>query len=426
MSLHKKFPITSWAVENKTTVYVLTFLILIIGAISYVRLPKEQFPDVVIPTVLVTTINAGTSPVDVENIITRPIEKQLKSVADVKRITSNSIQDASIITVEFTTDVTPTLAKRRVSDAVDRAKSDLPNDLTQEPNVQEIDFSEFPIMFVNIAGDVGLDNLKIYADELQDRIEGLKEIRRVDLIGALDKEIRVDIDPFKMQSLGISFFDVTSAIDEENVNISGGDLVVDGVRRNIQLSSEFANVDQIKNVVVKGSRGNTVYLRDIANVFETSQEQQSFARLDGKPVITLSVLKKAGENLIDASDQISEIVATYQKDRLPENVTAVITNDMSTATRINIADLINTIILGFILVTLVLHGCPECTLCWIGDPLIVVSSLHGPAWLGLHVQHRCDVLLLACVGNRSGRRHRGDREYTPTPYEGRHRHQDRR
>jgi multidrug efflux pump len=354
MSLHKKFPITSWAVENKTTVYVLTFLILIIGAISYVRLPKEQFPDVVIPTVLVTTINAGTSPVDVENIITRPIEKQLKSVADVKRITSNSIQDASIITVEFTTDVTPTLAKRRVSDAVDRAKSDLPNDLTQEPNVQEIDFSEFPIMFVNIAGDVGLDNLKIYADELQDRIEGLKEIRRVDLIGALDKEIRVDIDPFKMQSLGISFFDVTSAIDEENVNISGGDLVVDGVRRNIQLSSEFANVDQIKNVVVKGSRGNTVYLRDIANVFETSQEQQSFARLDGKPVITLSVLKKAGENLIDASDQISEIVATYQKDRLPENVTAVITNDMSTATRINIADLINTIILGFILVTLVL------------------------------------------------------------------------
>lgn len=354
MSEHKSFPITAWAVENRTTIYVLTAIIFIIGYASYVRLPKEQFPDVVVPTILVTTINAGTSPVDVENLITRQIEKQIKSVADVKKVTSQSIQDASIITVEFTTDITPTLAKQRVSDAVDRAKADLPNDLTKGPDVAEIDFSEFPIMFVNIAGNVGIDNLKKYADGLQDKIEALKEIRRVDIIGSLDKEVRVDVDPFRMQALGVSFDDLTRAISSENVNISGGDYVVGGVRRNVQVTGEFQAANEVEGVVVKGARGNTVYVRDIASVRETNQEQQSFARLDGQTVVTLSVLKKAGENLIDASDQIQEIVEEYSKAKLPPNVTAVVTNDMSIATRTSIADLVNSIIIGFILVTLLL------------------------------------------------------------------------
>jgi len=354
MSHHKEFPITAWAVENKTTIYVLTAIILLMGAIVYSRLPKEQFPDIVVPTILVTTINAGTSPVDIENLVTRQIEKQIKSVSDVKKVTSQSIQDASIIVVEFQTNITPTEAKQRITDAVDRAKTDLPTDLTKGPDVAEIDFSEFPIMFVNIAGEVGLDNLKKYADELQDRIESLKEVRRVDIIGSLEKEVRVDLDPNLMQTLSVSFEDVSRAIGSENVNISGGELLNSGVRRNVQVSGEFHTAEAVKNIIVKSGRGNTVYVRDIANVRETNKEQQSYARLDGKPVVTLSVLKKAGENLIDASDKIQEIVSTYQSERLPKSVSAVITNDMSNATRTNIADLVNSIIIGFILVTMVL------------------------------------------------------------------------
>jgi len=354
MNHHKSFGLTAWAVENRVTVYVLTAVITIIGLMTYVRLPKEQFPDIVVPTVLVTTINAGTSPVDVENLITRQIEKQIKSVADVKKVTSQSIQDASIVVVEFTTDITPTVAKQRVSDAIDRAKTDLPTNLTKGPDVAEIDFSEFPILFVNIAGDVGLDNLKRYADDLQDRIESLGEVRRVDIIGALEREVRVDVDPYKMQSLGVSFDDISRAIGAENVNISGGDIVAGGVRRSLQVSGEFRAAEQIANIVVRGGRGNSVYLRDIAVVIETAKEQQSFARLDGTPVITLSVLKKAGENLIDASDKIQSIVQQYREEKLPSNVRLVLTNDTSDATRTNISDLVNSIILGFILVTIVL------------------------------------------------------------------------
>lgn len=354
MQHHKKFPITSWAVENKVTVYVITAIICILGVLTYNALPKEQFPDIVVPTILVVTINAGTSPTDVENLITRPLEKQIKAVADVKKVTSTSIQDVSIITVEFTTGIEPTVGKQRVSDAVDRGRSDLPTQLTKEPEVREIDFSEFPIMNINIAGNVGLDVLKKYADDLQDRIESLKEIRRADIIGALEKEIRVDVDPYRLQSTGLSFDDVSRAIGSENVNISGGEVLTEGVRRNLQVSGEFTDVEQIKDVVVRGSRGNTAYVRDIAEVRETNKEQQSYARLDGKEVVTLAVLKKAGENLINASDQIQVIVDEYRKTKLPSNVTVVITNDQSTATRINLSDLINTIIIGFILVTIVL------------------------------------------------------------------------
>ncbi|HLP28609.1 MAG TPA: efflux RND transporter permease subunit [Candidatus Didemnitutus sp.] len=354
MQHHKKFPITSWAVENRTTIYVLTIILSILGVFSYMNLPKEQFPDIVVPTILVTTINAGTSPVDVENLISRPLEKQIKSIADVKKVTSTSIQDASIVVVEFTTGIDPVIGKQRVNDAVDRARSDLPTQLTKEPQVQEVDFSEFPIMNVNISGNVGLDVLKQYADDLQDKFESLKEIRRADIIGSLEKEVRVDIDPYRLQAAGISFDDVSRAIQYENVNISGGEVLNDGVRRNLQVSGEFKDVSQIENVIVKGSRGNTVYVRDIATVVETNKEQQSFARLDGKDVVTLAILKKAGENLINASDQIQHIVKEYSATKLPKNVSITITNDQSTATRINLADLINTIIIGFILVTIVL------------------------------------------------------------------------
>lgn len=354
MQHHKKFPLTSWAVENKTTVYVITAIICILGVLTYIQLPKEQFPDIVVPTILVATINAGTSATDVENLITRPLEKQIKAVADVKKVTSSSIQDASIITVEFATGIDPTVGKQRISDAVDRARTELPTQLTKEPEVREIDFSEFPIMNINIAGNVGLDVLKNYADDLQDRIESLKEIRRVDIIGALEKEVRVDIDPYRLQATGLSFDDVSRAIGSENVNISGGEVLTDGVRRNLQVSGEFTDVEQIKDVVVRGSRGNTAYVRDIADVRETNKEQLSYARLNGKEVVTLAVLKKAGENLINASDMIQVIVDEYRATKLPENVTVVVTNDQSTATRINLADLINTIIIGFILVTIVL------------------------------------------------------------------------
>nr|MDQ3073906.1 efflux RND transporter permease subunit [Bacteroidota bacterium] len=182
----KEFGPTSWAINNRTTVYIITIIITLFGIFTYNRLQKEKFPDIVIPTIMVQTINAGTSPSDMENLVTRPIEKELKATSGVKKITSTSVQDFSLVSVEFNTDVAVPEAKLRVKDAVDKARPELPTDLTVEPNVLEINFSEFPIMNVNLSGKIDIDRLKDYAEKLQDRIEGLKEITRADLIGALD------------------------------------------------------------------------------------------------------------------------------------------------------------------------------------------------------------------------------------------------
>ncbi len=235
----KEFFGTSWAIDNKTSIYVLMVIISLFGIINYNTIPKEQFPELVIPTMMVNTIYPGTSPADMENLITRPIEKNIKSINGVKKVTSNSIQDFSMIVVEFNTDVDVQYAKQKVKDAVDKSKNDLPTDLQKEPSVMEIDFSEIPIMYINMSGDYELDKLKKYADDMKDAIEGLKEITRVDIVGALDREIQVNLDMYKMQAASLSLSDIDRAIAAENLTISGGSIKMQGTERSIRVVGEF-------------------------------------------------------------------------------------------------------------------------------------------------------------------------------------------
>lgn len=351
---HKEFKPTSWAIDNKTTIYIITFIVTIAGFMIYGKLPKEQFPDIVIPQFVVATIYPGTSPEDMENLITKPIEKQLKSVSGIKKIKSQSIADFSMVTVEFNTGVAVAVAKQKVQDAVDKSKSDLPNDMDNDPTVQEVDFSEFPIMNINVSGNYSLDKLKKFAEMFQDEIEAMPEITRVDIIGALNREIQVNVDVYRMQAAGFSFRDIEGAIASENVNISGGELNVDDVRRTLRVTGEFKDMESIRNIVVRSATGTSVLLRDIADVEDSYAERQDFARLDGKSVITMNVIKRAGTNLIAASDKIQEISERLQKTKLPAGVNVTLTGDQSEKTRVQLNDLINSVILGFIFVVLVL------------------------------------------------------------------------
>lgn len=350
----KEFFGTSWAIDNKTSIYVLAIIISIFGIISYNTIPKEQFPELVIPTIIVNTVYPGTSPTDMENLVTRPIEKNLKSINGVKKITSNSIQDFSTIVVEFNTDVEVADAKQKVKDAVDKSKSDLPNDLPQDPSVMEVDFSEIPIMYINLSGDYELDKIKKYADMLQDEIESFKEITRVDIVGALEREIQVNVDMFKLQAAGATLSDISRAVSSENVTISGGTMEMNGTRRSIRVTGEFKNLEVIKNIVITTSSGALVYLKDIAEIKDDFKEKESYASLNRKNVITLNVIKKSGENLLEASDKIKQVIEKYKKEKFPTKLNIVITGDMSVYTRTTLADLNNTIIIGFILVTIVL------------------------------------------------------------------------
>ena len=352
--LEKEFKPTSWAIDNKVSIYVATAIICLAGMMTYVSLPKENFPEVVFPQIFVSTIYPGASPSDIENLISKEIEKEVKSISGVKKIKSNSVQSFSNVIIEFETDIDVDKAKQEVSDAVDRAKPNLPSDLKDDPQVIEIDISAAPIMNVNLSGDFDLQTLKRYAEQMQDAIEGIREIRRVDIVGALTREIQINVDMFKLASAGVSLDDISQAVAGENVIIPGGQLSMDGMKRSLTVNGEFTSADQLADIVVGSTKGGKVYLKDIAQVIDSHKEQESFARLDKKNVITLNVIKRSGENLILASDQINEIVKNFKANILPPGTDITITADQSDNTRTTLHDLINTIIIGFVLVTIIL------------------------------------------------------------------------
>ena len=352
----KEFKPSSWAIDNKTTVFIITIMLTVMGISTYNALPKELYPDITMPTVYVATIYPGSSPADMENLITKELEKEIGSISGINKIISNSVQDFSSIQVEFVSGTDIDEANQKVKDAVDKAKPNLPGDLdpTFGPNVQKVEFSDFPILQVNVSGDYDLATIKKYAEKIQDEIEELPEVSKVDIIGAPEREIQINIDMYKMQAAMLTMYDVYAAISNENRIVSGGTIKVEDMRRSITVSGEFDNVDQIKNLTVNNANSYPIYLKDIAEVKDDFKEQESFARLDGKNVITLNVIKKSGENLIEASDNINALLVELEKKEIPTDVDVTVTGDTSTLTRTQVADLINTIIIGFILVTIVL------------------------------------------------------------------------
>ncbi len=350
---YKEFKPTSWAIDNKVSIFILSIIITLAGLQVYNTIPKEQFPEIVIPTIYVSTVYPGTSPADMENLVTKPIEKEIKGISGIKKLTSNSLQDFSNVIVEFGTEVNVDEAKQKVKDAVDKARSELPTDLPQEPVVLEIDLSEIPIMYVNISGNFDLARLKQYADNIKDRIEDIKSINRVDLVGALEREVQVDVDMYRMQAAQITMDDIERSIKYENMTISGGNVNTGPMKRAIRVVGEFARVNELENLIITSLPGTPVYLKDIAVITDGFKEKESFARLNGENVITLNVIKRSGENLIATADDI-RLLIDQEKEKLPKDLKVTITGDQSTFTRTTVHDLVNTIIIGFVLVTLVL------------------------------------------------------------------------
>ena len=352
----KQFGPTTWSIKNKTSIYLLILFVSMMGVYQFVTLPKEQFPDIVIPTIYVQTVYVGNSPRDMENLVTQPIEKQIKSItgAKINKTTSTSVQDFSAIVVEFDTDVATDEALQKVKDAVDKAKTDLPTDLTEEPMVMEVSFSEQPIMYVNLSGDYDVVRLKKYADDLKDRLEELPQLNRVDLVGAPEREFQINVDPLRMQAADVTYDDIARTVQYENMDISGGQLEVGNMKRNLQLKGQFKTAYDLENVVIRTTHGAPIYLKDIATVKDTVKEKESYARLDGKNVITLNIIKRAGENLIETSDDVRRVLDEMKATQFPKDLKTVITGDQSISTRTSFNELVNSIVIGFVLVLIIL------------------------------------------------------------------------
>ena len=351
----RTFWLSNWALKNKITVYLILVVIVGFGLYSYISLPKELFPEISFPTVMVQTIYPGNPPVDIENLITRPLEKEIESIKGIKKMTSLSSQDASSIFVEFQPDVDIKKALQDVKDAVDKAKSDLPDDLREDPATTDIDLSEFPVININLSGDFNINELKSYADELKDEIETIYEVSKVNITGITDREVRVNLDPFKMSALKVSYTDVENAIKRENVSMSGGDIKMGKINRTVRLVGEFTDPMEIENIIVKSEKGNIIYMHDIGNVEYGFAERDSYARLNHQPVVSLQVVKKSGENLLSTISQVNDILKKAHEDNvIPEKLVVTITNDQSEVVKLQLSNLENSIIMGMIFVIIIL------------------------------------------------------------------------
>lgn len=350
----KEFSLTTFALSNQVMVLFLTVLIAIAGIMTYQSLPKDSYPEIKQPIVYIGTPYPGNSPVDMENLVTRAIEKELNGISEIDNIKSTSVQDYSTIIVEFDPDMEIEEALTKVKDAVDRAKPELPDDLPQDPSVFEMNFSEFPIMNINLSGNYTLEELKNFGEYLEDEIEKVSEISKVDIRGIDDKEVKIKVNPYELEARKLNFSDVESAIQAENVTLSGGNILDDGLRRTIRVVGEFERPEQLNDIVVKNEKGNIVYLRDIAKVEFDYEDKESYARLRKDPVVMVDVIKRSGENLLNATEKITTILNRAKEEVFPKDLRVTITNDQSSFTKEMVSSLENNIISGVIVVVIVL------------------------------------------------------------------------
>lgn len=350
----REFFLTTLSVDNATVIFIISLMVVIFGVQSYNDMPKEQFPEISFPTVYINTPYFGNSAVDIENLVTRPLEQEIGTITGLEEMTSTSIQDFSIIVAEFNTDYDIDQAVRKIKDAVDRAESELPDDMTDEPQVMDVNLSEIPIMTINLSGNYDKDQLKDFAEYLEEELENISEISDAEIKGAREREMKINVDPYKMQSLEVSFTDIENAVSAENLTMSGGELVQNKFRRAVRIIGEFKDEEELQKMIVKSEGQDPIFLKDIAEVEFGYKDRTSISRADGYPVISIDVIKRQGENLLEAADNVKAAIKNAEKEYFPAELNVQIFNDQSVNTRNQVSNLENSIISGVILVVLVL------------------------------------------------------------------------
>ena len=355
---NREFFLSSWAIENKTIIYILMVIFLVSGINAYNTMPREPFPEINTTNVFVSTVFPGNSAEEIEKLVTNPLEEEIKGVKGLEEVESSSYEGVSVINVEFDDEVPIEVARQRVKDLVDNVtvRDDWPifNNSKIDPSVTEFDFAErYPVLNITLIGDYTVEELKRYAEYLELRIERLPEIKSVEIRGLQDFEVEVAVDPYRMNSTNTSFGNIISAISQENVTISAGNIVSDGQRRNVKIVGEISRPSELENIIVNNFNG-PVYLKDIASVSFKEKEATSFVRYYNSKTIGLEVIKRGGENAIFASNSIRDIIDKAKVDFLPNNLNVNVINDSSDYTINSVNDLMNNLIFGIILVVTVI------------------------------------------------------------------------
>ena len=351
----REFGLSSVAVNNRKTVYLIITLFLIGGISAYNNMPRESFPQIQVPEIYVNVPYPGNSPEIITDKIIKPFEKELNKLKGIEKINSTAIQDFGIVKIEFDFKITPKEAKRAVEEALNDARSTktFAQDLPVEPTIQEIDVNEFPIININLSGEYPVDILKEKADLIKDRLESISEINSVDIRGVQQKKLKIEIRKYDAESKMVSFSDIESAIQSENTTVGAGNLKIDGIDNFMIIDGKFRDISELSGLVVKHEDNDNIYLRDVANVSFSDSDTTSYARQNGQPVVMLDVKKRAGANIINAIDKLKVQVQDLQGG-FPRDMKLTYTNDQSIMIRSQVSNLENSIVFGVILVVFVL------------------------------------------------------------------------
>jgi multidrug efflux pump len=370
--------ITELSLQNRTAILVLTVLLILGGTISYVTIPKESNPTIEIPLFIITTIYPGIGPSDMESQITQPLERELQGIPGIEEIRSITTEGFSNIIVEFDLNTPLIEASQRVRERVDLARSKLPID-AEDPIITEFDFDDFPIMAINLSADYPLSRLTEIAERLEEELETVPGVREVDLIGGIEREVQVNVDLHELNRYNVSFAQIIGAIQGQNITIPGGTIDVDRLSYLLRVSGEFADPNEVDNLIVFVPAGNdegstprgAVYVRDIAEVLFGFKDRDSYSRLtilkeknhngdfvsipaerlNAQQVVSLQVKKRPGANILETAEGVFDALERFP---LPPGTQVVITGDASEDVGNLIKDLENSIIMGMLLVILVL------------------------------------------------------------------------
>jgi multidrug efflux pump len=342
----------TYAIEHgRLTLATLAFL-LMAGLVAYVTIPKEAEPDVKVPIIYVQLSQRGISPEDAERLLLRPVETQLKSVGNVKEMRATAYEGGGYVLLEFEAGFNSDTALADVRAKVDQSKHDLPKDI-DEPSVQEVNLSLYPVLVVTLSGEVPERTMLHIAREAKNAIEQVPGVLSAELRGARDEAVEITAEPMLMKSYNISLDQLVAVAQASNSLIAAGALEGASGRFAVKVPGLIERPEDALKIPVASTGGATVTLGDVASVRPTFKDATSITRVNGKPAMTIEVSKRTGANLIETVDGVKRVVAKLER-TWPGGVQVDYTQDKSKLIRQMLSDLQNSVATGVLLVAVII------------------------------------------------------------------------
>jgi len=341
-------------VDRPRPVLLVLAVLIISGIASYVIIPKEAQPDIVIPQMYINILHEGISPEDAERLLIRPMETELRSLEGLDEIRATASEGSAVLILEFDAGFDADRALSDVREKVDLARAELPSD-TEEPFVQEVSIAMFPVLVVNLHGNVPERALLAIARELRDRIETLPGVLDAAIGGEREELLEVIVDPVALETYGLAYEEIINYVQRNNRLVAAGVLDAGQGRFGVKIPGVFEDLEDISNLPIKTDGLRTVTFGDVASARRTFRDRTNYARLDGEATVSLEITKRAGANILDLVDSVEALVIAA-RDELPENVELTITQDQSEQVRTMLNDLANNVATAVILVMIVVLG----------------------------------------------------------------------